>query len=154
MLYKDKTKAELRKEFLKYLISIKRIKNINIKIHTLAAELARDYIMSKNCLKQPTTMFKAFNPGAGKGADVLLEDKKTGKIYYAEILCNDAFDQGEQRKKLIKTVRTLLNNKRATKRYLFVLSDKQVENAGKILKPKIKKNNLQKIATAKKQMLL
>ncbi|KPK77937.1 MAG: hypothetical protein AMJ89_01535 [candidate division Zixibacteria bacterium SM23_73] len=146
MCSQDKTKDELRKEFLRYLISIKRIRNINIKIHSLATESALDYIMRKNRLKQQTTMLKVYNPGAGKGPDILLQDKKRGKIYYAEILCNDAFDKGPQKEKLIQTAKKLLENKRAKEKYLFVLFRKQVQNVKDIIsKRKIKKTNLKKI---------
>lgn len=144
MHYKDKTKEELRKEFLEYLLSIRRIMNIDIKIHSLATEMALDRIMRINGLKEKTTELKAFHPGAGKGWDIHLEDKKTGEIYYAEILGNDNFNYGEQKNKLIKTAKELLKKKGA-KRYLFVLFDKQVKDTGKVLKPKIKRSDFEKI---------
>jgi hypothetical protein len=144
MHYKDKTKDELRKEFLKYLLSIRRIRNINIRIHSLATEMALDRIMRINGLKEKTTELKAFHPGAGKGWDIHLEDKKTGEIYYAEILSNDNFDYGDQKNKLIKTAKKLLKEKEA-KRYLFVLFDQQVKDTGKVLKPKIKRSDFEKI---------
>jgi len=144
MPYKKNTKNELIEEFLKFLISIRRIKNIDIKIHSLATEMALDRIMRINGLKKKTTELKAFHPGAGKGWDIHLEDKKTGEIYYAEILSNDNFNYGEQKNKLFKTAKKLLKEKEA-KRYLFVLFDKQVKDTGKVLKPDIKRSDFEKI---------
>ncbi len=144
MHYKDKTKEELRKEFLSYLIKIRKIMNIDIKIHSLATEMALGRIMRINGLKEKTTELKAFHPSAGKGWDVHLEDKKTGEIYYAEILSNDNFNYTNQKNKLIKTAKKLLKEKEA-KRYLFVLFHKQVKNTGKVLKPEIKRIDFEKI---------
>jgi hypothetical protein len=65
-----------------------------------------------------------------------------GKIYYAEILFNNAFHQGEQKKELIKTAKRLLKNKVETKEHIFFLSKEQAKKARGILESKNGKNNL------------
>ena len=127
MHYKDKTKAELTKEFLEYLISIKKIKNINTKIHSLATEFAIDYIKAKIKKNKETIIDPIeIHPGPSKGKDIFIKTNK--ETHYAEVLCNDSFKQNEEFKKLQKDMMKL-QNVDATKKYLFILSKKQKEQA-------------------------
>ncbi len=130
MAYKEKTKSELKKDFLKYLISIKRIKNINTNVHRYATELARDYIKRKVKRNGETIVNTDLNPGPNPGKDIFIKTNK--KTHYAEVLCNDSYKEGEEFKKLCKDI-DKLKRSRATKKYLFLLSKTQQDEAEKKL---------------------
>ena len=130
MAYKEKTKSELKKDFLKYLISIRRIKNINTNVHRYATELARDYIKRKVKRNRETIVNMDLNPGPSPGKDIFIKTNK--ETHYAEVLCNDSYKEGEQFKKLCKDI-DKLKRARATKKYLFLLSKTQQEKVAKKL---------------------
>lgn len=132
MHYEDKTRAELRKEFLNYLISVKKIENINTKIHSLATELAVDYIKAQIEKNKETIIDPVeIHPGPSRGKDIFIKTNK--ETHYAEILGNMSFKQDEEFKKLQRDLKKLQNGD-ATKKYLFVLSEKQKEQAKKRLR--------------------
>jgi antitoxin component YwqK of YwqJK toxin-antitoxin module len=127
MSYHNKTKDELRKEFLNYLIEIKRIGKIDVKIHGLVTELALEHIIGKiKRNKENGICIKEFNPGPIKGKDIFIETKKG--THYAEVLGNDSFKQGPKFNSLKEDIKKLKNSE-ATKKYLFLLSEKQKEEA-------------------------
>jgi hypothetical protein len=126
MCYQDKTKDELRKEFLRYLISIKQIGNIYAKIHKLATEWAKEYIEEKAKGNSENIVSIEVHARPSRGKDIFIKTNKG--IHYAEVLCNDSFEQGEEFNKLQRDINKL-KKENAKKKYLFLLSEKQKEEA-------------------------